>query len=511
MNQSNGSRKWIWVVLVVVILMICCCLVMVTAGYFYYKNNPGFLNQIIEQPSVENTIPEIAAATQELIVLPTETSIENPEPQVTEAPHINSSAKIILSNESGVWTLDATTLEFEKISSFQIQNFFHLEDGYSPGREFYAYISGFGGASIMPQLFVLDINQNKIFLQMDLTGPDSQVTPLVQIGDPAFEASRAMQYQNSLAWSPDGKKLAFVGAMDGPTADLYLFNLDTGSIERLSDENFNVADIHWSPDGQSIIYLTVESFGTGAGLGMDSLWVYDLVSNQSGKLEDVTSGGEEFMGWYSPHEFLMHSWNAACEAYNLRRIDIQTGFEDELLGGCFSAFAFNPDNRTGMVSVQQFNQEFCNCGEPITMGLYWFENGNINKISSEVVYSISFMSPGNIFVLNSENGTRIYGSDGLEIEVPGQLSNARPYPAREGGYWAWIPNPASSIVNGLWVTKGNSNPVQVTEMLTGQVTWNETGDVLFYELNGVVYSASAPDFTPELLIELAGGAFDIVP
>lgn len=49
------------------------------------------------------------------------------------------------------------------------------------------------------------------------------------------------------AWSPGGHTLAFSGAMDGPSTDLYLYDLPSGKISQLSSGLRNIDFIHWFP------------------------------------------------------------------------------------------------------------------------------------------------------------------------------------------------------------------------------------------------------------------------
>ena len=63
----------------------------------------------------------------------------------------------------------------------------------------------------------------------------------------------------SPAWSPDGRRIAFVSWRDG-NQDIYIFSLDTQEITNLTNTP-NRAEDHpaWSPDGRHVAYTAIEA------------------------------------------------------------------------------------------------------------------------------------------------------------------------------------------------------------------------------------------------------------
>ena len=73
------------------------------------------------------------------------------------------------------------------------------------------------------------------------------------------------------AWSPDGRKLAFVRGRAGDRRDLYLLDFDAGAAPRLVLEGKDAAPAQvgspaWSPDGAWIVFSADRSEGEGTGL-----------------------------------------------------------------------------------------------------------------------------------------------------------------------------------------------------------------------------------------------------
>ena len=61
-------------------------------------------------------------------------------------------------------------------------------------------------------------------------------------------------------WSPDGNRIAFSSQTGGLT-DLFVYDLTTGQLERLTEDKFADLEPAWSPDGSQIAFVT-DRFGT---------------------------------------------------------------------------------------------------------------------------------------------------------------------------------------------------------------------------------------------------------
>lgn len=56
-------------------------------------------------------------------------------------------------------------------------------------------------------------------------------------------------------WSPNGKKIAFSSQAGGVT-DLFVYDLDTKQLQRLTDDPYADLEPAWSPDGSEIVFVT---------------------------------------------------------------------------------------------------------------------------------------------------------------------------------------------------------------------------------------------------------------
>ena len=93
----------------------------------------------------------------------------------------------------------------------------------------------------------------------------------------------------SPSFSPEGDQLAFVG-ISGGISNLYVLNLDNRKLTRLTNDRFAVLHPQWSPDGESIVFITDR--GTGADeenllFGNYDLAVYHITNNAIEMITDL--------------------------------------------------------------------------------------------------------------------------------------------------------------------------------------------------------------------------------
>jgi len=122
------------------------------------------------------------------------------------------------------------------------------------------------------------------------------------------EALRAAQeddlntfgYLASLAWSPDGKHLAYVGASQS-LAGVFVLKVPAESTAAVPGTGAEQIAPAWSPDGKWLAYVAApfapapsaetEGGGSSSAAGKDALWLYDPAAAQSVKVCDMPGDG----------------------------------------------------------------------------------------------------------------------------------------------------------------------------------------------------------------------------
>jgi dipeptidyl aminopeptidase/acylaminoacyl peptidase len=114
--------------------------------------------------------------------------------------------------------------------------------------------------------------------------------------DKRLTEGSAFTIGGSPAWSPDGKKLAFMAAptpmVRDDRRDIYVVSAEGGEVEKIAGTAASEISPQWSPDGKTIAYVSDPAgppIGDGVTLGTvgnSHLMLYDVASKQA---KDVSS------------------------------------------------------------------------------------------------------------------------------------------------------------------------------------------------------------------------------
>src|ERR1043166_7465874 len=167
------------------------------------------------------------------------------------APALSSDGKAIafLSNGSlargqvfiDLWLGNAETgarirrLVSSNTSDFEELRLLYSQSAFSPDGTQLAFTGERGGKDL---LYVMDLKTHEIVKRFDLP-IESAVGP---------------------SWSPDGAQLVFSGNHGGLT-DLYIVTVADGSLQQLTNDRFAQLMPQWSPDGQTIAFVTDSADG----------------------------------------------------------------------------------------------------------------------------------------------------------------------------------------------------------------------------------------------------------
>ena len=317
--------------------------------------------------------------------------------------------------------------------------------------------------------------------------------------DPDMEAMRAVVEQPSLAFSPDGRFLAFMGAIDGPSSDLYLYALDTDEITRLTDGPSQAFQPAWSPDGTYIVHTGVQGFGTGAGYAMSGVWASRADNTDTVTLYDPSGSGDEILlGWVDDGTFVVYSWGPICGSHRVRTFNIETQQSTMLWEESFQAIAFDPSEKVVLLTSHDGE-----CGPKAGVGTHIVPtNGSAPlRILETTGPQITWSEHARLFLASGDFGAGVIAVDArgqfIDLDMP---QGAQVFPAVAPGSrdLAWKGD-------ALWVGPllgSIENPPQaIFNEPVYTVTWTPDGQAVIFFADSGLYIARQPDYQPIRIAE----------
>jgi len=144
-------------------------------------------------------------------------------------------------------------------------------------------------------------------------------------------------------WSPNGRYLAFLGAIEGPSTDIYLYDASNNSIRRLTSGSNQVGEFFWSPDSKWIVHEEVSNF---SGWIVEAVWAASSVHDEVRWLYSPASKqGQGLLGWLDDDRYVVYEHGYEGES-NLRLISIRSGIVSTLFPGLIHEPFMDPESGT---------------------------------------------------------------------------------------------------------------------------------------------------------------------
>jgi WD40 repeat protein len=294
----------------------------------------------------------------------------------------------------------------------------------------------------------------------------------------AYELQGAFEYGiKTLAWSPQGRYLAFSGQMDGLSSDLYVLDMQTMDVERLTSGPGMMQRLSWSPDGEWIMHASANVIGAGTGVtnhaaSRDGSQVVSFPANL-GLQEGV---------WLTNNLYTVNDADNGPGEYDLMVLNVRDGSVTTIFEGAFFSYAFDPDTNTILLQSYPFFDS-----DP-EQGLYRIEASapfQLTRLSAPTITTLihigldnypfaGFLDGGGLVLINSDGSTRSVA----------ELS-WYPYPASTENLLALRYFPRNE---GFWIYDLDQDQrIDITEESVFRLIWSPNSDSLFYVSNSELH------------------------
>ncbi len=313
-------------------------------------------------------------------------------------------------------------------------------------------------------------------------------------------ATYAIRDYADVAWQPGaGRLLAFTGAINGPTSDLYLYDTQTGETKQLTSGLSQSISPTWSPDGQYILNFGISFSGSSTGaIGPDRLDGVWAVRVSDGKLISLPKPNAilpHLIGWQDNSHYIMSGIGDQGDSNILHSVDIVSGETRSIMDySCYSYIAQSPENGALLFSSAS------GCVSSLGEGTFLLLPGQTapTKLLDKRTWEIDWLPESRVFFAYPE---ALFSSDGNTRYDPPVYDNSFHPAVSKIGYQAWqaYENQVSKV--SLVVVKVPGKDWQT--ILTGKVNmliWDPLeGRTLLIASQGSLYAASYPDFTARLM------------
>jgi WD40 repeat protein len=291
----------------------------------------------------------------------------------------------------------------------------------------------------------------------------------------------------SAAWSPDGRYLAFAGEMDGPSSDLYTYDLTDGRIRQLSDGPANLLSngppgIRFSPDGKWIVY----SSGYWVGEGMKV--TYYAARPDGSDYREYPEAVQGFSDWLSDSAFLVTDGSNGIGDFRLQSADLATGKFSVVWKCPYRGYAIDPQGALLIFASPGAPDWGCEDSGIFHVSLAAGSTRELFAIQGyERPTDIEFLGQGNRRFLVHLGGAAVYtvsSAGAIDLLLETELSPL----ASPDGQWAAFTGEGLRLMNSAGEISR-----QLSDVSIQQIFWRPDSNGFLFTSGRDLYTVSLPE------------------
>lgn len=345
-------------------------------------------------------------------------------------------------------------------------------------------------------LYQIDFTSSQVTKISPLLSLSLQRKIVNQESERALQTLEAVTRSDGIAWSPDGRFLAFTAALDNESSDLYVFDTLNQRIERVNGLFTHNASPFWSTDSNWLISQEIAYQAQNGSWRVENvlkLRVPGYDDQNTLYLPELVSMEEVFLGWANSKNFISYSLTASGPS-SLRETHIESLQSTLIFPGEFSQAAFDLDS----ASLAFVLSEADAAQAGLTAGVYSLQPGTTEYrlFRAGSWYQVIWQGGGS-FMATGSQGVLIFSSDGEEMFLPGEGGAC----FSPGGNWliAWGDGEQSNAGVRLYQTP-SSRPLQTLSSGNMQTClWQADSKGFFLFGEGAIYRFVFPGLNQEVI------------
>ncbi len=369
-----------------------------------------------------------------------------------------------------------------------------------------AFVTGYRGRHLRPQISpnghhiaYIEVQDQPLtaFLRViDLaTGDNNRVMMLYdesQVGYQPEMMDVILNQASSLAWSPDGRTLGLIGAMEGGSADLYVHNPEEQSVARVSDGPGQAYMPVWSADGKLILHTATSQFHRGEWYSPfvftpDGLWALNADTYINSPITWPYGNNPEFIKyfpWYGS-TFAFVGTGSPCQSDNGCWLDVVSG-ETGVFPFPIVEYAISPQTGGLLATSFQTTMPSDTAGaylftpqNPDGTLLFDFELDNIQWLDQAGVFSAQVISIPQLQALQISTDGIVTKSSNWDRSSLYMEMKTSP----NGKTTAWYGYVDENNM-GLWLgSDEDQNLVQITSEPVFDAVWSPDSEWVFFTVD----------------------------
>jgi hypothetical protein len=313
-----------------------------------------------------------------------------------------------------------------------------------------------------------------------------------------------------ILWSPDGRYLAFVAALDGPSSDLYVYDTATDQIRRLTSGPNEAFLLSWSPDSQWILHVEATSYSTRTVLTSaypraKAVWIASPDGNQVRKIYEADDEMILIQGWLSPSVYVEQTYIDYSPYHtNIRTVDILTGKSTPIFP-CFGSVIDTTTDGDIVFWSFGYDEDWIykysqyTCEDPLPEGFYALKDGNMIPVSYDPEKA-HWKETLEKFIVYSPGGIEIWDLSG-QLTMAFSQGNCDPEVSPDRQWLAfWSPcgkNLQHSENILLYNSQGDF--VKDYDLQVDRFSWKQDSSGIYFEVGDQLWFQSLQDDEPVLI------------